>query len=197
MRQSESFTQRGAGRLWLAALMIAAALAGCAQGPRQTFDLAGAAGGLRVVRAGGPALGVREPVATPPTSSDRIVVRESDGSVAILPDAQWTARLPRLLQDRLVESLQRVGVSASAVSIGARALATDVRRFEIDVARNVAVVEIAVRLIDVNTGAALAAQSFTAEAPAVDHTGATAVFALTQAAGEALSHVAAWARGRV
>lgn len=186
---------------WTALLAICACmavvLAGCAQTPRQAFDLAGAAGATRAHGAGGAALGVREPLATPPTSTDRIVVREGDGGVAILPDVQWTARLPRLLQDRLVESLQRVGISASPVSIGSRALATDVRRFEIDIARNVAVVEIAARIIDVNTGAAHAAQSFSAEAPAADHTGAPAALALKQAASEALSRIAAWTRGRL
>jgi len=186
----------GARRLALGALM-AVALAGCAQGPRQAFDLVGAAGPMRIARAGGAALGVREPAATPPTSGDRVVVRAVDGSVAILPEVQWTARLPRLLQDRLVESLQRVGVSASAVSIGSLELATDVRRFEIDVARNVAVVDIAVRLVDVSTGQARAAQAFQAEVPAPEHTGAPAVMALTQAADEALSRIAAWARGRL
>jgi cholesterol transport system auxiliary component len=196
MRQLKSVTRRGVGRLSLGAVM-ALALAGCATAPRQAFDLATVSGPARVGHAGGPALGVREPLATPPTGGDRIVVREVDGSVAILPEVQWTARLTRLLQDRLVESLQRAGVSASPVSVGTRSLATDVRRFEIDIARNVAVVEIAARLVDVNTGAAQAAQSFTAEAPAPDHTGAAAALALTQAGGDALSRIAGWARGRL
>lgn len=165
--------------------------------PRQAFDLVGASGPARISRAGGPGLGVRQPLATPPTSSDRIVVRDVDGGVAILPEVQWTAPLPRLLQDRLVESLQRAGISASPVSIGAQALATDIRRFEIDVARNLAVVEIAVRIIDLNTGAARAAQSFSAEAPAADHTGAPAALALTQASEDALSRIATWTRGRL
>lgn len=184
----------GAKRLALVAV-AAAALSGCAQASRQAFDLAGAADSMRFVRAGGPALGVREPLATPPTSSDRIVVRDVDGSVAVLPGVQWTGRLPRLLQDRLVQSLQRAGVAASPVSIGAKALTTDVRRFEIDVARNVAVVEIAARIIDMNTGAGRAAQNFVAETPVADHIGAPAALALTQSAGDALSRIAAWARG--
>jgi cholesterol transport system auxiliary component len=176
--------------------LVALALTGCA-GQRQAFDLAGGAGPARVDRAGGQALGVREPLATPPTSSDRVVVREVDGSVAILPDAQWTARLPRLLQDRLIQALQRVGVSASPVSVSPRTLAIDVCRFEIDVARNMAVVEITARLVDANTGAAHATQSFSAEIPAPDRTGAPAVLALTQAADDAMARIAVWARGRL
>jgi cholesterol transport system auxiliary component len=195
MRRVRSLARWRAWPLGLCAL-VALALAGCAQ--RQAFDLAGAgAGPARIDRAGGQALGVREPLATPPTSSDRIVVREGDGSVAILPDVQWTARLPRLLQDRLVQSLQRLGVSASPVSVSPRTLATDVRRFEIDVARSTAVVEISARLVDANTGAAHASQMFTAEIPAPAHTGAPAVLALTQAADEAMARIAVWARSRL
>lgn len=196
MRRMRVGAFRSSKLLALVAVM-AFALTGCAQPSRQAFDLAGALDPVRAARAGGPALAVREPLATPPTSSERIVVRDVDGSVAVLPDVQWTTRLPRLLQDRLVQSLQRVGISASPVSFGAEALATDVRRFEIDVARSVAVVEIAARIIDVNTGASRASQNFVAETPVADRTGPPAALALTQAAGDAMSRIGAWARGRL
>lgn len=190
--------RRGGTRFLPGALgaLLAVSAAGCAQPVRQSFDLAGAAGALSAERAG-PALIVRELSAAPPTSSDRIVVRDADGGVFVLPDAQWSTRLPRLLRDRMIEALQRRGVAAAAVGLGASALAADIRRFEIDVARNAAVVELSVRLVDVNTGAARAAQSFSAEAPAPEHTGAPAAAALTEAAGQALARVAAWARGKL
>lgn len=185
MRRAYSFA--------LAALL----LSGCAQGPRQVFDLAAAGGALPRSERPGPALVVREPAAAPPTGSMRIVVRDADGSVFVLPETEWAAPLPRLLRERMVESLQRAGVAAAAFGLTNVALATDIRRFEIDVARNVAVVELAARLIDANTGAARAARSFVAETPAPEHTGAPAAMALTQAAGKALAELSTWTRGRI
>lgn len=177
--------------------ILAVSLASCAQPPRQNFDLINAAGAPRVAQRGGPALAVRSPSAVAPTGTERIVVRDPDGSVSVLPGVQWSAPLPRLLQARMIESLQLAGVSAASIGVGGKALATDIRRFEIDAARNLAVVEIAVRILDENTGAAHAAQSFSAEAPAPDHTGAPAVQALTEAAAQALARVAVWARGKL
>lgn len=173
-------------------------MGGCAQPVRDTFDLAAAPAAARASARGGPGLGVRAPSAAAPTGTDRIVVRDADGSVSVLPGVQWSERLPRLLQERMVESLQRAGVAATRISAGSnRALATDIRRFEIDVARDVAVVEIAARIVDESTGAARAAETFIAEAPAPTHTGAPAVSALTEAAAQALARLANWARARL
>ncbi|WBJ99519.1 ABC-type transport auxiliary lipoprotein family protein [Methylocystis parvus] len=171
--------------------------AGCAQPPSQVFDLAGASVPThRSVRADG-ALSIREPMAVSPTSSNRIVLRDADGSVFVLPDVGWSAPLPRLLRERLIESLQKADVGAARIGGSGRALATDIRRFEIDVARNVAVVEIYVRILDENTGAARAAQNISAETFAPAHTGAAAALALTDAAAQALARIAAWARSRL
>lgn len=194
---SDRLAGRRTGFRALLCVVAALSAAGCAQGPRQAFDLAAAAGTLPRAERGGPGLVVREITAAPPTGSARIVVREADGSVFILPEAEWTAPLPRLLRDRMVEALQRAGVAAAAYGLAGTALATDVRRFEIDVARNVAVVELSARLMDANTGAVRAVQSFVAEAPAPQHTGAPAVMALTEAAGQALARLATWARAKV
>ncbi|MCC3245347.1 ABC-type transport auxiliary lipoprotein family protein [Methylocystis sp. WRRC1] len=182
-----------------ALILFALALAGCAQPPRQTFDLAGAVSAARAAPLrSGPALIVREPAAVQPTGSDRVVVRDVDGSVSVLPGVQWSERLPRLFQNRLIEAMQRAGVPAGQISLGATAaLATDIRRFEIDVARSIAVVEIEARLVSESNGATRAAQLFTAEAPAPEHTGAPAVHALGEASATVAARIAAWARGRM
>ncbi|KAF2990536.1 ABC-type transport auxiliary lipoprotein family protein [Methylocystis sp. MJC1] len=175
---------------------LAFLVAGCVAPTRETFDLAMAPSALQVAM-GGPVLGVREPTATPPTSSERVVVRNVDGSVALLPDAQWSQPLPRLLRERMIEALQRRGVAASRIGFGSnRALATDIRRFEIDAARNVAVVEIAVYIVDESSGATRAGHSFSAEAQTPENIGSGAVSALGQAAAQALAKMADWARGR-
>lgn len=171
-------------------------VAGCVAPTRETFDLAMTPSAMQVAM-GGPVLGVREPTATPPTSSERIVVRNVDGSVALLPDAQWSQPLPRLLRERMIEALQRRGVAAARIGFGSnRALATDVRRFEIDAARNVAVVEIAAYIVDEGSGSTRAGRSFAAEASTQETIGPDAVRALAQAAAQVLAQTADWARGR-
>jgi cholesterol transport system auxiliary component len=178
--------------------LVGLSLQACGQTPRQNFDLARPLAVTKVSLAGGPALSVRPPSAVAPTSGDRIVVREPGGNVSVLPDVQWSERLPALLQDRLVEALQKKGLSAARISTGATvALATDIRRFEIDVARSCAVVEIAARLVSESTGVTRAAQTFLVETPAPEHTGAPAVQALAEGAAEAMGRIAAWARAKI
>ena len=79
----------------LAALILA--LAGCSAAPRETFDLSGASqvAGARLSDHGG-AVEVSEPVALQPIASDRLVIRGAAGDLAVLSDAQWADRLPRL-----------------------------------------------------------------------------------------------------
>lgn len=179
--------------------VLALALAGCAQPARETFDLAGPVGAARGAppRAGA-ALAVSEPTAVAPTSSDRVVVRDANGGVAVLPGVQWSERLPRLFQDRLIEALQRAGVSASRFNAAAtRTLTIDIRRFEIDVSRNVATVEIAARIVEDTSGVARAAKVFLIETPTSENTGAPAVHALGAASAEVAGRIASWARGQL
>ena len=181
------------------AALCGLALAGCAGQPRETFDLSGPSGASGGAPARGDvALAVSEPIAVAPTSSDRVVVRDADGSVAVLPGVQWSERLPRLFQDRLIEALQRAGVSASRFNAAAATtLAIDIRRFEIDISRNLAIVDVAARLVSAGSGATRAAKAFHAEAPAPEHTGAPGVHALTTVSAEAASRIAAWARAQL
>lgn len=196
MAEGRDCTRRGVWRALVPAA-VSLSLAACAQAPRETFDLASLSPS-RAASSGGAAISVRQPTAVEPTSGDRVVVRDIDGSVSVLPGVQWSERLPALVQNRLIGALQRAGVPAGRIVLGAnRALATDIRRFEIDVARNVAAVEIEASIVDETTGATRASRRVRAEAPAPEHTGAPAVHALAEAAKEALSRLAAWARSRV
>lgn len=180
----------------LALALLAPFVAACASAPRETFDLTADAGAVRggALR-GGPAVYVPEPAAVAPTSSDRIVVRAADDSVAVLPGVQWSDPLPRLFQRRLIEALQRCGLSASS-NIGAQTLRTDVRRFEIDVARDLAVIEVSVELVD-GGGRARAARIFVEEGPAPDHVGSQAARALSDAAARVALHIGQWTRARL
>ena len=194
-RHSIRTPERIAASLALALL----GLAGCAGFERQSFDLSGdparpAQG--RALRQGA-ALIVKTPEAVSPTASDRVVVRAADGSVAVLPDAQWSDLLPNLLRHRLIDALQSAGIAAGDSGDSPLALLTDIRRFEIDAAQNVARAEIAARLVDTVSGGVRAGEVFIIETPAPDHYGAPAVAALSTAAGQASGRIARWARARL
>ncbi len=197
--EASNATRRSAAQaIGLALVALALPLAGCAQATRETFDLSGETGVLRsaALRSGATVF-VSEPVASAPTASDRIVVRAEDDSVAVLPGVQWSESLPRLFQKRLIEATQQAGLSASS-NIGAQyKLRTDIRRFEIDVARNLAIVEIAVQLVDEQSGRARAARVFVMETAAPEHTGAPAVRALSEAAAGVAARAAAWTRAQI
>jgi cholesterol transport system auxiliary component len=101
--------------LGLVIVSVAFLVSACAQATRETFDLTTETGVLRsVALRGGPAVFVPEPAALAPTSSDRIVVRAGDDSVAVLPGVQWSDPMPLLFQRRLIEALQQCGLSASS-----------------------------------------------------------------------------------
>lgn len=195
---SRATRRRAAQAIGLPIVGLAFFLAGCAQAPRETFDLSSEPVALRSVGLrSGSVVFVAQPVASFPTASDRVVVRAENDSIAVLPGVQWSAPLPGLLQARLVEAMQRSGLSASENIGGPTRLQTDLRRFEIDIGRNLAVVEIAAQLVDDRSGRVRAARLFVAEAPAPDHTGAPAVRALSEAAAQAAARLAQWARAQL
>ena len=180
------------------ALAVALALGGCGGGAApESFDLsASAAAG--VARAARGQLVIVEPVATAPTDSDRIIVRPTPDTVATLKGAQWVERLPRLLQTRLVQSFENARMLRSVGRADAKiqadySLASEIRRFEIDVASAEAVVEISAKLVVERSGRIAAARIFTARAPGSAGNGAAAAAALDQALGQALREIVAWA----
>lgn len=186
-------------RWGVAAWLVILGLAGCAGFERQSFDLSGAPAHAPRERALRQSVGlfVRTPEAVAPTAGDRVVVRAADGSVAVLPDVQWSDLLPNLLRHRLIDALQSAGVAAGDSGASPLALLTDIRRFEIDAAQNLARAEIAVRLVDTASGGVRAGEVFVIETPAPEHYGAPAVAALSTAATQASGRIAAWARARL
>ena len=177
---------------------LACLLAACGSTPRQTFDLAGdspsirAAAGTRTHAR----LVINEPDAIPPANSDRIVIRTGPGSVANLADAQWADRLPRLVQAQILEGFEHARVAATTPGKAADfAFATEIRRFEIDVQRGLAVVEIAARVIDDRNNLQRAERIFIGEAPAPSTAGAEAPQALRAALETTIAQMTRWAAG--
>jgi cholesterol transport system auxiliary component len=191
-------------RIMGAALMLAAALplGACSglfsKGPPATFDLTAPRGD----RAGGAARGqllVAEPSALAILDTERVVARPSSGQMAYLADVQWSDRLPRLLQSRILQTfenssrLRAVGRPGERLT-GDFQLVTDIRSFHIAATTEpVAEVEIAAKLVSDKTGRILGARVFRAVVPASATEGAPAVQAIDAAFGDVVRELVNWA----
>ena len=110
---------------------------------------------------------VAEPAAVRFYATDRIVVRDSDDTLAYFPGSLWSDSLPELLQARFAEALERTG-RARAVGRPGQGLLIDtrlvpeIRAFEIDVAGGdaTAVIDISLKVMNDANGRILASQSF-------------------------------------
>ncbi len=145
---------------------------------------------------------VAEPSATAPTDSDRIVVRTAADSVAYLKGAQWTQRLPQLVQARLIQTFENAHLmrSVGRPQDGLTAdykLLLDIRRFEIDAQTGEAVVEVGVKLVGDRSGRIIAGQIFTSRVPGSAADGAVAANALDAALAPVLTQIVGWTRTRV
>ena len=173
-------------------------LAGCGGGPAPaTFDLSAARDFGRI--GGGGQLAVTEPVALQPINSERIIVRQG-ASVSFVGGGQWSDKLPALVQARLIQTFENgsriatVGRPSTLANAGAM-LASELRAFEIDAARNMAVVEITARIVQAS-GPVSAARIFRAEVPvsgAID--AANASHALDDALQQVMVQIVRWASG--
>ena len=190
----------------LAAVALAAALlGGCTsmlrEAPMATYDLSAPQGFSGRAASGRGVLVIEEPTAIQTVDSNRMVAR-SGGQISYVPGAQWTDRLPSLVQTRMVQAFENsgrigsVGRSQDRLS-GDYQLITDIRAFEIDVGSgSTAQVEIAAKIVD-RSGRVRSGRVFSASAPASAITGPAASAALDQALGQVLVEMVGWAAGHV
>lgn len=163
-----------------------------------TFDLTAPTGPAR--GAGGGQIVVSDPSALSIYDGDRIVVRQG-GQVSVLKGAQWADRLPRLIQSRLVQTFENVGRKAAVGKPGDRIaadrlLTLDIRAFEIDVDRNLAVVSVSAKLVADASGRVGAARVFNAQEAVAGIEGAPAARALDAALSRVLVDIVGWTGGR-
>jgi cholesterol transport system auxiliary component len=188
----------------LAALGLPACLglSACGGAPqRESFDLGGPGGAARTLaRPLRGTLAVAEPLAVQPIDSDRIVVRTGPNEVANLAEAQWVDRLPRLVQARLIAAFDIGRATGSVVRAGMiadRVLATEIRRFEIDVTSGEAIVEIAAKMLDARGAPIGHGRVFSGRAPAPHSTGAAATQALDEALTATVGQIVRWTAAQV
>jgi cholesterol transport system auxiliary component len=127
---------------------------------------------------------VPEPTAVSVLESERIVVRPAPGQIATLGGAQWSDRLPKLLQARIIETfenasrLRSVGRPADGITSDYQ-LVIDVRAFQLSVTPEPAgEVEIAAKIVSGTRGRIIAGRVFHARTPAAATDGPEAVAAI-------------------
>lgn len=180
----------------IGASLLAAGLGGCGGAAPLTFDLAAVPG---AARPGGSArsIVVAEPTGIQPFESDRIIVRQSGGALSFLGGGQWADRLPRLIQTRLVQSLENSGRLRSVSRPGDKIAAdyqliSEIRAFDIAAGSGEAVVDLSAKLIADGSGRVVAARVFTARVPIGKVEAGAAAVGLDQALGSVLADMVRW-----
>jgi cholesterol transport system auxiliary component len=145
-------------------------------------------------------LAVAVPSALQTLDTEKIVVEPSPGVVTYASDAQWSDRLPRLLQARIVEAFENstrirtVARTGDRVSADAQ-LVTDIRTFSIQGGN--AVVEISAKIISERGGRIAAARVFIGRLPAPSANGAGAASALNDALSIVLVDLVRWTSTKI
>lgn len=151
-----------------AAMLAVLVLAGCGSGATTAYDLSAARAGARGRVAG--QLVVAEPSTIQAFEAERIVAKDQAGTVSLLAGGQWVDRLPRLVQSRLIETLEggsrtrAVGRPGDGITADNQ-LNTEIRAFQFDARTGEAVVDISAKLVDARSGRVLAGRVFSARTP--------------------------------
>ncbi|GJD62853.1 ABC-type transport auxiliary lipoprotein family protein [Methylobacterium frigidaeris] len=176
---------------------LALVLGACGSGAvPTTFDLTALPGAARS-GAARRSIVVAEPVGLQPFEADRIIVREPGGAVSYLGGGQWADRLPRLVQTRLIQSLENANRLKSVSRPGDKVAAdtvliTELRAFDINAGTREAVVDLSAKLIQESTGTVVAAKVFQARVPVAGVTAPVAANGLDRALSLVLADMVRW-----
>lgn len=170
-----SCVRLGWGRMMAATVlagMMSISLVSCSSAPKNdTFDLAAA--GVSSETAGSARnrqILIPDPTALKALDSEQIVVRVSGSELQYLSKAQWSDRLPRMVQSKLIEAFENsgklggVGKPGQGLAIDYQ-LVTDIRAFEVEATGNRAVVEISAKLLNDRNGSVRSQKVFRAVVP--------------------------------
>ncbi len=178
---------------------MAMILAGCGTRPavNDTFSLAATPVVARPAATSRQIL-VPEPTALRTLDSDQIVVRLSESELRFLARAQWGDRLPRIVQDRLVQTFEDtgrvggVGKPGQGLAIDYQII-TEIRAFEISTdGADTAVVEIFAKILDDRNGTVRRQRAFRAVAPVRGTTNPAFVSALDAAFAKVAADIVSW-----
>ena len=201
-RKSGAFAARSA-----VMMLAAAVLSGCALSasgpPPATFDLS-VPESFPGLRAGSSAqILIQEPAALKVLDSERIVVRPSATGVEYMARAQWSDRLPKLVQTRLLQAFENSGRVRAVGRPGEGLLidyqiVSDIRAFQLSLAEGrTAVVEITGKIVNDRNGRVVAGRRFSARVPTAGESAEAVVAALDRALGEVLVEFVGWTLSRI
>ncbi len=194
-------------RLAAAAVSMSVILTGCSSigatsKALDTYDLAVPSVDKAGKRKSAVQILIAEPQALKILDSESIVVRNGPSSVAYLGGAQWSDRLPKMVQARLVQAFENsnrfggVGRPGEGLAIDYQVM-TDIRSFEIDQSGNSrAVIEISAKLLNDRTGVVGSSKLFTASVAATAGSNGF-VNALDAAFDKVAGEIVAWAAASI
>ncbi|MDE1993304.1 MAG: membrane integrity-associated transporter subunit PqiC [Rhizobiaceae bacterium] len=177
--------------------LLAALLSGCGTARNDTYDLSAS------VKASGPSAKSRQILIPTPTAlqaldSNQIVVRVSPSEIQYLGRSQWSDKLPRMVQSKLVEAFENsgklggVGVPGQGLAIDYQ-IVTDIRTFEVDAAgAHTATVEISVKILNDRTGTIKAQNVFRKVVPVSGNSNADFVKGLDLAFAGVAADIVDW-----
>ena len=175
-------------------------LAGCGTTkPLDTFNLSAPQSGVTSPSRKNIQLLVPTPTALKALDSENIVVSSAPGSIEYLNGAQWGDRLTNIVQSRLVQAYENTGAfggigrPGDGLAINYQIL-TDLRMFGIQAyaSPKLAVVELAVRLMNDKNGEVRATRVFRTAIPVSGTTNAAYVKALNEAFERTASEIVSW-----
>lgn len=184
--------------------LLAAGLTACgSKAANDTFDITAAAEVKSNVPARSRQLLVADPSALKALDSEQVLVRVSPSEIRYLSKSQWSDKLTRMVQAKLVETFENtgkldgVGKPGQGLAIDYQ-LITDVRAFEIDtVGADRGVVEISVKLLDDRNGSVKAQQVFRASETATGTSNEAYISAMDRAFGRVSAEIVAWTLSKI
>lgn len=191
---------RGSMRSALLSLSMALLLTGCGTTKKlDTFSLNATQPSVSTRSHKSVQLLIPAPTALKALDSENIVVNSAPDSIEYLGGAQWSDRLTNIVQARLVQSFENsglfggIGRPGDGLAINYQVL-TDLRVFGIRAygGQRVAVVELAVKLMNDGSGEVRANRVFRATTPVRGTTNADYVRALNTAFEQAANEIVNW-----
>lgn len=184
--------------------LLALGLSACgSKATNDTFDITAAAEVKSNIPARSRQLLIADPSALKALDSEQVLVRVSPSEIRYLSKSQWSDKLTRMVQAKLVETFENtgkldgVGKPGQGLAIDYQ-LITDVRAFEIDtVGSDRGVVEISVKLLDDRNGSVKAQQVFRASETATGTSNEAYIRAMDSAFGRVSAEIVAWTLSKI
>jgi cholesterol transport system auxiliary component len=138
------------------------------------------------------------PTALKSLDSEMIVVRPSGSEITYYGDSQWSDRLPRVVQEKLIQSFENSGRVRSVAKPGEGVvvdykISATIRQFELrEDGTGRAAIALSVKIINDRNGRVRASKQFSATVPAQTTSAEKGVAALDQALDLVLLEIVGW-----